>query len=76
MIGSVKDNKLSIAGDYNENHFAATCHALLRSAVGMTEFIINLLGDEAAQWQKDSYPAFNEATGYVKRISKKYGSSN
>lgn len=76
MIAKKEDNRLNLGGDYNENHFIATCQALLRSGVGMTEFIIKLLGDKAIQWQKDSYPACNDATGYVEKISEKYGGNN
>lgn len=69
MIVDWKANKFNLGADYNENHFVATCHALLRSAVGMTEFLINLLGKNALQWQKETYPVFQAACAYVERIS-------
>lgn len=69
MVANWKEGEFNLGADYNENHFTATCHALLRSAVGMTEFLVKLLGENALEWQKASSSAFQEATGYVKRIS-------
>ena len=74
MTAKWDENWLNLGGDYVENHFIATCHALLRSAVGMVEFLIKLLGDSAPQWEKESLPAFQEACVYVEKISKEYGS--
>ena len=69
MVANWKANKFNLGADYNENHFVATCHALLRNAVAMTEFLVNLLGENALQWQRESWSAFQEAADYVKRIS-------
>jgi len=75
MTANWKENKINLGANYNENHFIATCHALLRSAVEMTEFLVKLLGKNAMQWQKESFPAFQEACTYVKQISKEMGST-
>ncbi len=76
MVANWEANKLNLGGDYNENHFIATSHALLKSAVGLTEFVIRLLGDRAQLWVEESHQAFREATGYVERISKTYKGNN
>jgi hypothetical protein len=75
MTASWKENKINLGANYIENHFIATCHALLRSAVGMIEFLVKLLGKDALQWQKESFPAFQEACTYVEKISKEMGST-
>ena len=62
-------NTLMLGSHYNNTLFTATCHALLKAAVGMTEFLIRLLGDKASQWQKETYPTFQAACAYVERIS-------
>lgn len=62
-------NTLTLGGNYNKTLFVATCHALLKAAVGMTEFMVKLLGDDSTQWQKETYPTFQAACAYVKRIS-------
>jgi len=76
IVANLRDKKPYLGGDYNENAFTGTCHQLLRSAVGMTEFVYKLLGDRAAQWEKDIAPAVEEATRYVERISKTYKGNN
>ena len=68
------ENRLNLGGYYIENHFIATCHALLRSAVSMFEILSKILGDSAPQWVKESLPAFQEACVCVEKISKEYGS--
>lgn len=73
MTAKWDENRLNLGGDYIENHFIATCHALLRSAVGMVEFLSKLLGDSFPQWEKESLPAFQEACVYVEKVSKEYG---
>ena len=74
LVANWKESKLNLGAEYDEIHFVATCHALLRSAVGMTEFLINLLGNSAEQWRVQSYPAFKDACAYVEKISEKMGS--
>jgi len=74
MTAKWDENRLNLGGNYIKNHFIATCHALLRSTVGMVEFLIKLLGDSAPQWEKESLPAFQEARVYVEKISKEYES--
>lgn len=74
MIANWKESKVNLGAYYNENHFIATCHALLKSAVGMVEFLIKLLGESALQWQQESLPAFKEACKYVEKISEETGS--
>jgi len=76
MVAKREDNKINLGADYNENHFIATCHALLKSATGLIEFVIRLLGDKTEQWRKDNYSDFEEAARYVKQISEKYGDNN
>lgn len=73
MTANWKENKINLGPNYIANHFIATCHALLRSAVGMTEFLTKLLGNNAPQWQKESLPAFREARTYVEKISEEMG---
>jgi len=75
MTANWKENKINLGVNYVESHFIATCQALLRSAVGMTEFLAKLLGKNASQWQKESSPAFQEACTYVKKISEEMGST-
>ncbi len=62
-------NNLLLGGGYLDVLLIPTCHALLRSAVGMTEFLIKLLGENALQWQRESFAAFQAACAYVERIS-------
>jgi len=75
MTANWKENKVNLGANYIEKHFIATCHALLRSAVGMTEFLTKLLGKNALQWQTEGLPAFQEACTYVEKISKEMGST-
>jgi hypothetical protein len=75
MTANWKESKMNLGANYDENHFIAMCHALLRSAVGMTECLTKLLGENALQWQKESFPAFQEACAYVKKISEETGST-
>ncbi len=75
MTANWKENKANLGVNYIENHFIATCQALLRSAIGMTEFFAKLLGKDAPQWQKESSSAFQEACVYVKKISEEMGST-
>ena len=75
MTANWRENKINLGANYIENHFIATCQALLRSAVGITEFLIKLLGKNALQWQKESFPAFQEACTYVEKISEEMGST-
>jgi len=75
MTANWKENKINLGVNYVESHFIATCQALLRSAVGMTEFLAKLLGNNASQWQKESSPALQEACTYVKKISEEIGST-
>lgn len=75
MTANWKESKINPGPNYIENHFTATCQALLRTAVGMTEFVIKLLGKDAPpQWQEESL-AFQEACRYVNKISKEMGST-
>ncbi len=74
MTANWEESRINLGADYIENHFIATCHALLRSAVGMIEFLRKLLGYNAPKWEKESLPAFQEACAYVERISKEKGS--
>ena len=75
MVANWKENKINLGVNYVESHFIATCQALLRSAVGMTEFLAKLLGKNASQWQKESSPAFQEACTCVRKISEEMGST-
>jgi hypothetical protein len=70
MTANWEENRINLGVNYIEKHFVATCHALLRSAIGMTEFLIKLLGSDAQQWQKEGLTAFQEACRYVEKISK------
>ncbi len=70
LTANWKENRVNLGANYVERHFVATCHALLRSAVGMTEFLIKLLGEKTLQWQKEGLPAFQEACMYVEKVSK------
>lgn len=76
MAINSKGNKLNIGLSYDENRFIPTCQSLLGNAVQMTEFIFNLLGDRAEQWEKDIYPVVKEATDYLKQISETYKGNN
>lgn len=62
-------NTLMLGGHHNNTLFVATCHNLLRVAVGMTEFMVRLLGNNANEWQRETYPTFQAACAYVERIS-------
>lgn len=62
-------NTLMLGGHYNNDLFVVTCHDLLRVAVGMTEFLIKLLGEAAPQWRIETYPTFQAACAYVEKIS-------
>jgi hypothetical protein len=75
MTANWKENKVNLGANYIEKHFIATCRALLRSAVGVTDFLIKLLGKNALQWQTEGLPAFQEACTYVEKISKEMGST-
>ena len=44
MVANWKANKLNLGADHNENHFIATCHALLRSAVGILSSLSDFSG--------------------------------
>ncbi len=70
ILTSLDTNELMLGGHFDDDLFVATCHALLRTAVGMTEFLVRLLGDNAAQWQIETYPTIKAASAYVERISK------
>jgi len=71
MTANWEENKVNLGADYVEQHFIATCHALLRSAVGMIEFLIKLLGKNALQWQQEGFSAFHEACAYIEKLSDK-----
>lgn len=75
MTANWKENKINLGVNYVENHFIATCQALLRSAVGMTEIFAKLLGKNAPQWQEESSTALQEACTYIKKISEEMGST-
>jgi hypothetical protein len=70
LTANWKENRVNLGANYVERYFVATCHALLRSAVGMTEFLIKLLGEKTMQWQKEGLTAFQEACMYVEKVSK------
>ena len=70
LINSNSDtNWLRLGADYDNDLFVASCHALLKVGVMMTEFLVKLLGNEATQWQKEAFPTIQEASAYVERIS-------
>jgi len=69
-------NTLMLGSHYDSTLFVATCHALLRVAVGMAEFIVRLLGDSAPQWQQETYSTIHVASTYVVRISEEAKSTS
>lgn len=69
MVVDWQSNKLTLGADYNENHFVATSQVLLINAIAMIGFLIKLLGENALQWQKESFSAFQEACAYVEKVS-------
>ncbi len=64
-------NELSLGGHYDDVLFVATCHALLRAAVIMIDFLAKLLGNKATQWQTETLPTINAASAYIERVSDK-----
>ncbi len=69
MIANWEESKMNLGANYIEDHFIAVSHALLKTAVSMTEFLVKLLGDNAEQWRKESYQEFRNAYEYIERIS-------
>ncbi|MBI2855029.1 MAG: hypothetical protein HYX87_08965 [Chloroflexi bacterium] len=61
--------EISLGPHYYDALFVATCHSILRTAVGMTEFLVRLLGPNALDWQRETLPFVTKASEYVARIS-------
>jgi len=47
---------LRLGGRYDRILFIGVCHALLRSAIIMLDFLAKVLGNNAESWQKETWP--------------------
>ena len=59
---------LRLGSSYDRTLFIGVCHALLRSAMIMLDFLAKVLGTKALPWQKETYPKMEAASEWCKTI--------
>ena len=62
---------LRLGSSYDRTLFIGVCHALLRSAIIMLDFLAKVLGTEALPWQKETYPKMEAASKWCKTVEDK-----
>jgi len=62
---------LRVGSHYDRTLFIGVCHAALRSAILMLDFLAKVLGDNAEPWQKETYPRMKAAGDWNDRLEAK-----
>lgn len=65
---------LRLGASYDRVLFLYCCEVLIRNALRMTEYMVSLLGSKAADWQKQTWPIVQEATGWLDGLRAQYAS--